>query len=102
MTEGPKPDFTTCLILSLEMLKRGARSVDMHPWGLRLRKPVNDSDTWSVGLIPQVAQEEYARSLFGDPPPLGEAAPIDPDPNAPSGSGEVTDGESDPPVGAAP
>lgn len=58
-----KPDFNTCLILAIEMLKRGAGSVDMHPWGLRLRAPTATLETWSVGLIPKHAQEEYAASF---------------------------------------
>jgi len=102
VTNPELPNFETCLLLGLEMLKRGAKSVDMHPWGLRLRAPTEELNTWSVGLIPQRVQEEYAQSLFGDPPPLGEVEPIDPDPNVPSSSGEVNDDERDPLFRTAP
>ena len=87
-----QPDFNTCLLLGIELLKRGAKEVDMHPWGLRLRAPSDSLQTWSVGLIPQEAQENYARSLFGGPMPPVEVAAVDPDPNQPSDGGEVTDG----------
>jgi len=87
---GVLPNFETCLLLGLEMLKRGARSVDMHPWGLRLQAPEQEGGTWSVGLIPQKAQQEYARTLLGPNPLLEEVAPIDPDPNTPIAGDEVT------------
>jgi hypothetical protein len=97
-----QPDFNTCLLLGIELLKHGAKAVDMHPWGLRLRAPSKTLETWSVGLIPQSAQDNYARSLFGNQPPLAAVEPIDPDPNRPSDGGEVPDDESTPQVGAAP
>jgi hypothetical protein len=96
------PNFNTCLLLGIELLKRGATEVDMHPWGLRLRAPSDKLKTWSVGLIPQKVQAEYADSLFGKVAPLAEVAPIDPDPNTPSDGGEVADDERTPEVGVAP
>lgn len=84
-----EPNFETCLLLCLEMLKRGARSIDMHPWGLRLVAPQEEGATWSVGMIPQEAQDKHTQSLvFGDPPPIEEVEPVDPDPNTTPIAGE--------------
>lgn len=72
MAEDPTlkgPDFTTTLLVALEMLKRGAAVVDIHPWGLRLRDPGGVRDAWSVGLIPQRAVAEYHDSLLRPPAP---------------------------------
>ena len=79
-----EPDFNTCLILAIEMLKRGAPSVDMHPWGLRLRAPTETLQTWSVGLIPQNAQNEYAASLLNEPPSVPSDPPTDGDEGDPN------------------
>jgi len=86
---GVEPNFETCLLLGLEMLKRGAKSIDMHPWGLRLRSPAKESGTWSVGLIPREAQLEYALAMSGEAGPV--VAVVDPDPNTPIAGEEVSD-----------
>jgi hypothetical protein len=89
------PDFTTTVLLVLEMLKRGAGVVDIHHMGIRLRDHGSERDAWSVGLIPQHAAAEYAESLMN---PLRHAAEgkesVDPTME------EKTDDAQDPPGGA--
>ncbi len=99
MTLNVQPDFNTCLILAIEMLKRGVVTVDMHPWGLRLRAPAASGGVWSVGMIPQAAQDEYAESLFGTPAPV--AVPPEPEPESPI-VGEEDPNEQAPEVGPTP
>ncbi len=98
------PTFETCLILALEMLKRGADEIDMHPWGLRLSKPTERLTAWSVGLIPVAVQEEYEKHLARSSPPVAPVVPIDPDPNNPPIDGEEGqhDHQEASGVGAAP
>ena len=90
--KAEQPDFTTCLVLAIELLKKGVSVIDMHPWGLRLQSPVHGK-TWTVGAIPEYLRMEYRASLL--PPAPADAAPksaavvITDDPNAPvGGAGE--------------
>jgi hypothetical protein len=82
-------NFTTLMILAIELLKKGAPMVDMHHWGLRIR--VLDG-SWSVGPIPaDVAIEHYQMQLAGLV--NSNTTPID-------GEGEYDGGET-PRVGTA-
>ena len=50
-------NFSAALVLTIELLKRGAPVVDLHEWGLRVRKVGED---WSIGTIPVGAIQDYA------------------------------------------
>jgi hypothetical protein len=81
-------EFTELALLVLEMLKRGAGTVDVHQIGVCIR--VVDG-AWSVGAIPQHRQAEHYDSLL--PPDFKVQPPIDGD--------EVIDESQTPGVGAA-
>lgn len=106
-----EPEFMTCLVLALEMLKRGCAVIDMHPWGLRLQSPKN-LEMWTIGAIPEHARARYRASLLPPVPVAVASAPEQPplpdftdDPNAPiDGAGEPIGriDATDPPHGGAP
>jgi hypothetical protein len=82
-------DFTLLLLLTIELLKKGAPMVDVHHWGLRIR--VLDG-SWSVGPIPADVRIEHSRMLLAGIV-NSNTTPID-------GEGE-TDGGEAPRVGTA-
>ena len=53
----PVGNFSAALVLTIELLKRGAPVVDLHEWGLRIRMVGED---WSIGTIPAHAVQKYA------------------------------------------
>jgi hypothetical protein len=75
-----KDNFTTLLLLSIELLKHGAPAVDIHLWGLRVRVV---EDSWSVGPIPAKAAMDHLRMLresleqVKQPPTIGDGGPSD-------------------------
>jgi hypothetical protein len=58
--EEVNSDFTTLLLLAIELLKHGAPAVDLHLWGLRVR--IVD-DAWSIGPIPAKASIDHMKML---------------------------------------
>lgn len=63
-TEPTEPgNFSAALVLTIELLKRGAPVVDMHRWGLRVRKFGED---WSISTIPQYARGAHADLEFDE------------------------------------
>lgn len=83
------PNINAGLILAIELLNRGALSVDLIHFGLRLRSL---GDDWEIGPVPQHAIKRHADMFWAleapDPPIAGD---------------EVTDDTPEAPrVGAAP
>ena len=76
VNEAP-PDFNICISLAIEMLKRGAQEVDIHPFGLRLCRPAGkaDSGPWSIGFIPLWERERYVAAMSN---PVADPQPDDP------------------------
>jgi hypothetical protein len=86
-------EFTELTLLVLEMLKRGAGTVDVHQLNVCIR--VVDG-AWSVGGIPQHRLEEHYNSLL---PP--EWAKTEEQPKAPIDGDEVIDESQTPGVGTS-
>jgi hypothetical protein len=90
LSELSEKEFTELTLLVLEMLKRGAGTVDVHPMHVCIR--VVDG-AWSVGGIPQHRLAEHYDSLL--PPEFKvDEPPID-------GEGDQSDPTEAPRVGAA-
>ena len=75
--------YKAALVCALELLKGGAPSVDMHPWGIRVLKLHGD---WAIIEIPESARTKYGEMLLREeslnapaPPIDGEEDSIEPD-----------------------
>ena len=77
------PDFGVALIMAIELIKRGAQTVDLHEWNLRLEALGTE---WDIGSIPAHAHDRYEEGRLAlalayqtQTPIAGEEAPYDPD-----------------------
>jgi hypothetical protein len=93
LSELTEKEFTELTLLVLEMLKRGAGTVDVHRMNVCIR--VVDG-AWSVGGIPQHRVAEHYDSLLPQ-----EWTKTEEQPKAPIDGDEVIDESQTPRVGAA-
>jgi hypothetical protein len=85
--------FSGTLVAAIELLKHGAPIVDMHEFGIRLRRA---GKTWAVYPIPAHATQAHAEIEFDDQM-AAKPAPID----GAEGRNDQTEG-APAEVGAAP
>jgi hypothetical protein len=68
------PDFSSCLVLAIELLKRDAPSVDLVHLGVRLRK---HGRAMEIGPIPQSVIDSHAEMFAAAAPQIQDDPPID-------------------------
>jgi hypothetical protein len=62
-TDPGQPNFTGALVMAIELLKRGARTVDLHEFNMRVRKL---GASWTICSIPMHAKMDHAQLEVND------------------------------------